>query len=211
MNRKIFAAAAVAGTVMILVCTGTVLAKNVFAAEDKITITGDNPEGLQASVNTKALTVYKNGKYGDTGCTLILPEGYVPDQTRKGMYISERFPVDSSNIFYTVSEGIDTNSLRESLVSGKYEEKAKKRFEEAYGSNAVLNSCTFESSTVDGCPAYIIRLSVTADQMTMEQLIYMVVADKTYTVTYSQAVDDERMSDFEQSAKSIRVIFDTEE
>lgn len=208
MKRKaVFAAVAAVGTVIILTFSGTFLVNNVFAAEGRITITGENPDALQSLSGAEALSVYKNGVYGDTGCTLILPEGYVPEAGRSGMYISQRHPVDSSNIYYVVSDSMDTELLRESLQSGTYEKQAEKRFKEAYGAEASLNSFVFEGTQIDGCPAYVIRLSCTADGMTMEQLIYMIVADRTYTVTYSQAADDERMDDFEKSAGTIRVNF----
>ncbi len=44
----------------------------------------------------------------------------------------------------------------------------------------------------------------------MEQLIYIIVADKTYTITYSQSIDDERMEEFQKSGKTIELVFEEE-
>lgn len=207
-KKAVFAAAAAVGTIIILAFGGTFLVKNVFAAEQRITVTGDHPDALQSLAQAEALTVYKNGIYGDRGCTFILPAGYVPDRSRTGMYVSERNPVDSSNIYYKVSDTMDTEALRKALDDGSYAKRAEKEFREAYGAEAVLNACDIKNTQIDGCPSYTVRLSCTAGDMTLEQLICMVIADKAYTVTYSQAADDERMKDFEQSANTIRVIFE---
>lgn len=43
----------------------------------------------------------------------------------------------------------------------------------------------------------------------MEQLVYIIVADKTYTITYSQSADDEKMDEFKESAETIHVVFGT--
>ena len=43
--------------------------------------------------------------------------------------------------------------------------------------------------------------------MQMDQLVYIIAADKVYTVTYSQSADDERMEDFKKSAETIQVVF----
>ena len=42
----------------------------------------------------------------------------------------------------------------------------------------------------------------------MEQLIYIIIADKVYTITYSQSADDERMEEFRKSAETIRLVFE---
>lgn len=208
MKNKKFAAIAAAGTLAILSLCGTLAMNTVFAAEERISITGGSTDtALQAYADTEVLKVYKKDIYKDTGCTVLLPTGYVAHDSVKGMYISERNPVDSSNIYYTVMEDADAALLRASLESDEYKNRTEQKFKEAYGAGAAVSSYKMEKTTVDGCPAYKIKLACTVDDMTMEQLIFIIVADKTYTITYSQSPDDERMEDFEQSVKTVRMVF----
>lgn len=212
-SRKAIAAAV--GIVIILSLCGTLAARTVFAAEKAISVT-DTKESSEAvlgsNTDSEVLKVYKKTVYNDTGCTVILPNGYTADGNVAGMYISDRSPMDSSNIYYTVSEDADAEVLREVLDSGDYRNRVEQRFKEAYGAKAAIGSFLQEKVQVDGCPAYRIKLSCTLNDMTMEQLIYVIAADKVYTITYSQSADDERMEDFEKSARTIRMSFrDTEE
>ncbi len=211
MKNKKVAALAAAGTLTILAVCGTFAVKTVFAAEERISISGTEEAGqatLKDDADTGALTVYKKEVYNEEGCTLLLPEGYVASDSIDGMYVSERRPVDSSNIYYSVSEAADAEALSNALDSGAYETEAEKSFKEAYGAEAALGSYQVQKLTVDGCPAYKIELTCTLEDMTMEQLIYIIAADRTYTITYSQSTDDERMEEFEQSARTIRLVFD---
>lgn len=208
MKKKKIAASAAAGTLAILAICGIFAAKTVFAAEERISITeSDKGTAIQSNTDNEALKVYKKEIYNDEGCTVLLPEGYVSSESIKGLYISERRPVDSSNIYYSVSEGTDVEALRESLNSGYNKSELGKKFKEAYGANAVIRSYQTEELKVNGCPAFKIKLSCELDDMTMEQLIYIIAADQTYTITYSQAADDGRMEEFEKSAQTIRMVF----
>jgi hypothetical protein len=208
-NKKIVALAA-AGTLIILAACGTFAVKTVFAAEERVSISGSKESGqttLKDDTDTEALNVYKKEVYNDEGCTFLLPEGYVASDSIEGMYISERRPVDSSNIYYSVSEAADAEALGDSLDSGSYKAEMEKSFKEAYGAEAVIGTYRMQKLTVDGCPAYKIELSCTLENMTMEQLIYIIAADRIYTITYSQSPDDERMEEFAQSAQTIRMVF----
>ena len=61
----------------------------------------------------------------------------------------------------------------------------------------------------DGCPAHKVEVSCQAGEARLEQLVYIIVADKTYTITYSQSADDEKMDEFKESAETIHVVFGT--
>lgn len=207
-NKKMVAAAAAATILLLALGGGTIAAKTVFAAE-KVVMTEENSSTvLHNNLDTEILKVYKEEFYHDTGCTMILPAGYVISDSVQGMYISDRSPIDSSNIYYTVSESTDSKMLRETLSGADYKERTEQRFKEAYGADAEIKKFDFKETKIDGCPAYQIKLSCVLQDMTIEQLIYIVAADKTYTITYSQSADDERMEEFEVSAKSIHVIFE---
>lgn len=206
-NKKIAAMAAV-GTAVILTLCGTLAARTVFAAEERVSITSENSGTmLQALAGAEVMKVYKNSVYGDTGCTVVLPAGYVPSESVKGMYLSEHHPLDSSNIYYTVSETVDTESLEQMITSDAYKDRMEQKFQKTYGTGASISSFAYSRVTIDGCPGYRIRLSCTVDDMQMDQLTYIITADQTYTITYSQSADDERMEAFEKSAETIRLVF----
>ena len=205
-NRKIAVLAAIGAAVVLMVC-GTFAVKTVWAAE-RITLTNETSgTALQAMADTEIMEVYKNACYGDTGCTLVLPTGYIASENIQGMYLAERHPMDSSNIYYTVEENMDTDALAEAMLSEDYKEQMQTQFKEAYGAEAVISAYKMIQTEVSGCPAYRVELSCQAGDMQMDQLIYVITADKVYTITYSQAADDERMEDFEKSAETIRVVF----
>ncbi len=48
------------------------------------------------------------------------------------------------------------------------------------------------------------------DGETIEQVAYMILADNTYTVTYSQMAGDELLADFELSDGLIRLVREEE-
>lgn len=211
MNNKKIAVAAVAGILITLISGTTLAAKTVFAAE-RISITNEEQSAtLQEHAQIEVLSVYKNEKYRDTGCTVILPEGYIADSEIKGMYVSERNPIDSSNIYYSVVENVGAEDLKEAMDAEAYKRKAERKFKEVYGADAKITSYRFKTVEIDGCPAYEIKLSCSVQGVTLEQLIYIITADQIYTITYSQASDDERMKEFEKSAETIRIVFEGEQ
>lgn len=208
MKNKRLAAIAVVGTVVILSLCGTLAARTVFAAEERVAITSENSGfALHALADAEVLNVYKNSFYGDTGCTVVLPAGYVKNDSVKGMYQAERHPLDSSNVYYTVSENVDREALDKILNTDEYKDKMQQKFRESYGSGASVSTYALTKESIDGCPAYKIELSCTVEDMRMDQLTYIIMADKTYTITYSQSADDERMEDFRKSAETIHLVF----
>lgn len=207
MGKKKLAAivSAAVATVAILSLGGMFAADTVLAAEEIAELAGSTI--LQASVDTEIKAIYKRTFYNDTGCTLVLPTGYVASEEVPGMYLSEYNPVDSSNIYYTVSENIDAAVLEAAMDSGEYKETAEAKFKETYGDGASVISYRMVKAETDGCPSYKIELSCQVDDMQMDQLVYIIAADKVYTITYSQSADDERMEDFKKSAETIQVVF----
>lgn len=205
-RKKRIAVAAAAMGLAALVASGSMLAANTVVAAEELSAFAESTV-LQASVDTEIRAVYKNTCYNDTGCTLMLPTGYVASGEVEGMYLSERHPLDSSNIYYTVSEGIDADVLEDAMESEEYRQKAEQEFRDAYGENASVTDYRMTKTEIDGCPAYKIELSCKVDDMQMDQLVYIIAADKVYTVTYSQSADDERMEDFKKSAETIQVVF----
>ena len=74
--------------------------------------------------------------------------------------------------------------------------------------NAQRNSFfgALSSILLYGVPAYKIRSTYDTGENEIQQLTYLVLAEKTYTITYSQAEDDELIADFEVSDGKIKLV-----
>lgn len=140
-------------------------------------------------------------------CALLIPAGYKPSEEIEGMYVHERSPLDSSNIYYTVSAGDSDGQVSDELTEKVYEETVEDAFEEA-GQKVDLQIEAFETIDMDGVPGYKIKSYYEAEDTRIEQLTYLIMSDNTYTITYSQVADDELMADFEISNEEIRLIRD---
>lgn len=208
MKNKWMIILAGAGAAVLLFFGGMFAVNTVFAAEQRAAIdSGMSGTQLHALTGMEAKKAYKKEVYGDLGCTVVLPDGYVPSESVKGMYLSERNPLDSSNIYYTASENADGEALDEMLGSDEYKKRMEEKLKETYGQNAVVDRFQHTKTEVSGCPAHKVELSCRAGEIEMEQLIYIIIADKVYTVTYSQSADDERMEEFRKSAETIQLVF----
>lgn len=144
-------------------------------------------------------------------CVVLIPAGYRESEEISGMYVHERSPLDSSNIYYTISEGSGKGNVSRTLTEKTY----KEMIEEAYrntGQDVVLQIISFEEIDMDGIPGYKIRSSYKVeDEAEIEQLTYLILAKDTFTITYSQMSDDELMADFEISDGEIRLIRENSE
>lgn len=147
----------------------------------------------------------KNGRENIQYCAVMIPAGYEESEEIPGMYLHERAPLDSSNIYYSVSEGVGDGVVSESLTKEAYEEELEEAFKES-GQEINVTVAAFEEVDMDGVPAYKIRSSYENGENTIEQLTYLILAEDTYTITYSQAEDDELMADFEVSDGEIRLV-----
>lgn len=142
-------------------------------------------------------------------CALLIPAGYQPSEEIEGMYVHERSPLDSSNIYYTVSSGEEGGKVSEKLTKEIYEKTVESAFAEE-GWKVDLDIESFEEIDMEGVPAYKIRSTYKIEDGEIEQLTYLITADDTYTITYSQMADDQLMADFDISDGEIRLILDEE-
>ena len=137
-------------------------------------------------------------------CAVLIPAGYHASEETPDLYVHERAPMESSNIYYSVARG-ENGIVSEELTQESY----KATIEEAYaqkGSEVSLEIHSFEKTDMDGVPAYKIRSSHKIESNTILQLTYMILAEDTHIITYSQSKDDEMMVDFETSEGQIRLI-----
>ncbi len=147
----------------------------------------------------------ESGGDGVSCCAVLIPTGYQESDEIPGMYVHERSPLDSSNVYYTVSEGDGDGRVSQNLDEDSYREIMEETFQEA-GQDIELEIESFEEIDMEGIPAYKIRSSYAVEDGEIEQLAYLILAEDTYTITYSQMSDDELMADFEISDGEIRLV-----
>lgn len=138
-------------------------------------------------------------------CVVKIPSGYHESEEIPGMYLHERAPLDSSNIYYSVSPGSEKGMVSDSLTQEEYAQTIESAFQDR-GQKVELAISSFEELDMDGIPGYKIRSEYMAGEHTIQQLTYLVLAEDTYTITYSQSQDDELMADFEISDGEIKLV-----
>ena len=142
-------------------------------------------------------------------CVVLIPEGFQESEEIPGMYVHERNPLDSSNVYYTVSEGSGEGNVSSELTEADYRESIEEAYK-ASGQDVQLNIESFEKIDMEGIPGYKVRSNYKVDEETIEQVAYMILADNTYTITYSQMADDELLADFEIYDGQIRLVREEE-
>ena len=138
-------------------------------------------------------------------CAVLIPAGYLESEEIPGMYVHERSPLDSSNIYYTVSEGNTSGIVSEELTQARDEEIVEDAYKES-GQEIDLEITSFEKIDMEGVPGYKIRSTYEIEGGAVEQLAYLIVAEDTYTITYSQIAGDDLMADFEISDGEIKLV-----
>ena len=141
-------------------------------------------------------------KRSTKGCTFDLPEGFEESEEMAGMYVTGRYPLDASTIYYTAMEQDIALQL---LTEEAFKEQMQESLREAYGEDIEVMVDSFESIEVSGYPAFCIRCHYQVNQIEITQLEYAINADKSYMITYSQTGDYDRMEEYEASAATIRV------
>ena len=136
------------------------------------------------------------------GCTFDLPEGFEELQETDNLYVTARYPLDTSMIYYEVMEGDISLQL---MTQDMFREQVEESFRQAYGDEVKVGIDSYESVTISGYPAFRILCHYEADGIKITQLEYIINADKTYAVTYSQTSDFDWMEAFEASAATISV------
>ena len=138
-------------------------------------------------------------------CAVLIPAGYHESEEIPGMYIHERSPLDSSNIYYTVSEGSGGGNVSQELTKESYQKLVEEAYQES-GQEISVEIESFERIDMEGVPGYKVCSTCKINDDMMQQLAYMILGKDTYTITYSQMNDDELMADFEISDGEIRLV-----
>lgn len=136
------------------------------------------------------------------GCTFTLPEGFTEVEDMPGMYVTKRYPIDASNIYYVE---MDKDISLQLMTEETFLAQMQNNFEQIYGEDIAIDLKSYEKIEIDGYPAFKILCSYTVDGIEITQLEYTINADKSYVITYSQTHEYDRMEEFEASAATIHV------
>ncbi len=138
------------------------------------------------------------------GCSFTLPEAFSESEDIEGMYVTRRYPIDASTIYY-VALGRDV--ALQLMTEETFKAQAEENFRKEYGEEIEVTIDSFESIRIDGCPAFRILCHYEVGDTQITQLEYAINADKSYVITYSQTSDYDRMEEYEASAETIHLEF----
>ncbi len=198
MNRKWIVAALC--TVLLTGCSDKVVTVADISAED-----GKDTQYIEMQEFELKEPAAESGREGDGYCVVLIPSSYQESEEVPGMYVHKRSPLDSSNIYYTISAGNENGMVSGKLTGEIYENLLEDAYREA-GQEIDLKIKSFEEIDLEGIPGYKIRSSYQVAGGEIEQLAYLILGQDTYTITYSQMSDDELLADFEISDGEIRLV-----
>lgn len=136
------------------------------------------------------------------GCAFTLPEDFEPSEDMEGMYVTGRYPIDASAIYYTV---LEQDMAMQLMTEESFQAQAEENFREACGEDVEVVVDSFTQTKIQGYPAFRIRCHCQVGDVKVSQLACAINADKSYVITYSQTGDYDRMEEYEASAETIRV------
>lgn len=134
------------------------------------------------------------------GCTFTLPEGFEEAEDMEGMYVTKRYPIDASTIYYIE---MNKDAALQLMTEETFLEQAQEQFVNNGEMDVVVSLDAFERIEIDGYPAFRIVCSYVLDEVKFTHLEYVINADKSYIITYSQTDEYDRMEEFEASAATI--------
>lgn len=174
------------------------------AAEEQIEMDDETRQQLMTELleeNGLDVSVVESEK-STKGCTFDIPEGFEESQETDNLYVTTRYPLDTSMIYYEVMDGDISLQL---MTQDMFLEQVEESFRQMYGNEIEVSIDSYESVKISGYPAFRILCHYEADGIKITQLEYLINADKTYAITYSQTSDYDWMEAFEESAATISV------
>lgn len=174
------------------------------AAEEQIEMDDETRQQLMTELleeNGLDASVVESDK-STKGCLFDIPEGFEESQETDNLYVTARYPLDASMIYYEVMDGDISLQL---MTQDMFLEQVEESFRQMYGDDIEVSIDSYESVKINGYPAFRILCHYEADGIKITQLEYIINADKTYAITYSQTSDYDWMEVFEESAATISV------
>ena len=142
------------------------------------------------------------GKYKTKGLYFEVPENFAPLESNPNMYVTRRYSLDISSIYYQESE---VDYLLQLMTEDSYKEMALQDFKETYGMDVDLQIDSFQETKISGIPSFQIESRFDLEGITIEQTTYIVNADKTYMLVYTTTNEYDTGLAFADSKDSIRV------
>lgn len=136
------------------------------------------------------------------GCTFTLPEGFTESEDVPGMYMTKRYPIDASLISYME---VDKDISLQLMTEESFLAQMHADFRQLYDTDIEVDLKSYEKIEISGYPAFRILCSYIFEEVEITQLAYVINADKSYVITYSQTEEYDRMEEFEASAATIQV------
>lgn len=179
---------------------------NVISGAEKDYL-GDMSKAELKALASEALTLAgKNSALPDDkmltfGVNFDIPEGFAADVEHNDLYVTDRYPIEASCIYYTELDPDYTLQLVEeadfvTLVETAFASEKQ---------NVDVAITEFKPITIDGIPSLRVKAEYDMDDIHMTHLMYAINGSKTYVVIYTQTDEYDRTELFEESAASIRV------
>lgn len=162
-------------------------------------ITELSREALEASGKDTSLA---EGSLVTTGITFEIPEGFEANPDVQGMYVTDRYPIDASNIVY---KELGTDYTLQLMEQADFEALIAESFSQAYDKAVDFKITEFKHIEIDDVPAIRLKAEYDLEDNHITQLMIVVNGSKTYSLVYTQTHDYDRMEAFEESAASIHV------
>lgn len=138
------------------------------------------------------------------GCTFTVPESFMESEDVPGMYVTKRYPIDASTIYYAE---FAQDKAMQLMTEATFKTQAEETLRQAYDKDIEVSVDSFEKIEIDGYPAFRILCHYQIDDIVIKQLEYAINADKSYVITYSQTNDYDYMEEYEASAETISLEF----
>ena len=138
------------------------------------------------------------------GCTFTVPESFMESEDVPGMYVTKRYPIDASTIYYAE---FAQDKAMQLMTEETFKTQAEETLRQAYDKDIEVSVDSFEKIEIDGYPAFRILCHYQIDDIVIKQLEYAINADKSYVITYSQTNDYDYMEEYEASAETISLEF----
>lgn len=132
-------------------------------------------------------------EYGNLRITL---PGDFQESTTTGLYLNPNYPDDPSNIYlYATEKNLDFAQV---MQGGQQEfvDGLVQNYQEQYGESPEVTVFCYQPSVVGMHNAYEIELAYTLRGVAYHQLEYIIDAEQTYYVAYTQAGDSNWMETF---------------
>ena len=186
----------------ILINIGKIKVKDKIEADESLGQEELKELALEALEEEGKSTKLPEGKIMTFGIIFDVPEGFVPDQEYENTYVTDRYPIEASNVRYYES---DIDYTLQLVDKSDFKQLIEQTLSAANGKEIEVNITEFTELDIDKIPSIRIKLKYSLDDVNMENLIYIINGSKTYMVIYTQTDEYDRMSLFEESAKTIRV------